>query len=361
MISLNPTEPTLVGEGGFGCVVAPALACSKKGKYLKIAPTIESARYVSKVMDNLDSSYTENKLAQLIASWKAPKGKKISDYFVVPTILCDVDLQNSATRNSLSKCSIFSEILRSSRKSMRPTYPQIIMPHSGTDMHDIFKMFRKKNQKVPLTLWINMLQNLLSAVKIMNSNGYAHFDIKLENVIYDGDKLRLFDFSLTEELLKTYKSYVSTGRSYQPYPLEFLIVHYYAHFNYKTKDYVLDKYNSSISGCMKNWVIYHPIENMRQEIDVLFRHINNKYADSYYDLVEYATKFASRVDTYSVGMMCINAHSELDFEAGIPKNMQEPVKTAYFDFVKKITHVDLRKRPTPTTALKLCNELIDLL
>lgn len=69
----------------------------------------------------------------------------------------------------------------------------------GPDLYDLYKKLERSGRKIDINLYVQIVRDLTRAVNFLHSNGIAHRDIKLENVIFDQKtkKVKLVDFGLS--------------------------------------------------------------------------------------------------------------------------------------------------------------------
>ena len=172
----------LLGEGGFGCVFQPEIPCVRDTVYLSKKKQ-QRASMVSKIFTSSVTLQKENTYAKLVYSWD-----KEGKYFVVPTKLCKTTRFQIEKNKAVKECKSLQNV---SSKYI----PQIVMPNAGVDLFTFMEAYvNRRFRKVPLQIWIKLLENVFLAVKILHQQGYVHLDIKAENIIYDGRIGRVSDF-----------------------------------------------------------------------------------------------------------------------------------------------------------------------
>lgn len=323
----NRKSPQLLGEGSYGCVFTPQIACSKN--YRKISnKKYENA--VSKVFTSKSGVADENRFAKLVFKWDA-----LGDYFVVPIALCKTDIDVILKHPKAQECSALDF-------TFEKYIPQIVMPNGGVDLQKFLKT------RIGLATWVGLLENLFKAALIMNEQGYIHCDIKPENILYDktAHKLRLFDFSLTVHKKDIYKKKYSNRLQfpYFVYPIDFLLVYYNKyHPNHNVS--ILDEFHSNVTSfgdrAYRIYTYYHPKDEIQRSRENIREWINTDK-----DWYKYMLAHTDKIDLYSIGMVCVEVHNSIDFKGVAPAIIKR-----YIEFIQSITAIDVRERPTLSDAL----------
>lgn len=339
-------EDKLLGEGSFGCVLQPAIPC-KKNKKIRRLNLSKNTNYVSKVfIDDTEGTIAkkafdiEVKLAERVNQWD-PQGQ----YFGLPSFICTADSADIQKNKAAAECSELD--------TRKKQFDQIIMPNYGEDVDDYLENYMKLNkQKYPLKHWIIAIKNLLIGVNVLQQNNVVHLDIKHSNVLFDGQTLKLIDFSLARTFDKIYDSKYE-GRlkhTYFPYPLEFLVVSYYLYNAcYKASDcsiytLYLQNLNSFGSDGYHNFLQFHSETEILEKISKLQNWISTTSTKVWTSVI-YNT--VNTIDIYSVGCLCIEINHMLDYST-----VTEVIQKKYTQFILHLTEIDCRKRPNSVGALK---------
>lgn len=160
-----------ISEGGFGCVYYPEINC--KGE------TIPNTKFISKIQKqdiNSDIEFSNGKII-----------KKIKDYelFYAPVIeQCPIEL-SKLKEGDIIQCEIFKT------KGIDKKYIlQKINYIKGQSFFDVFfkeKSYHNEKQNALLTLY-ETFPYLLLAIQKLYSNGFIHYDIKKENIMFDEER-----------------------------------------------------------------------------------------------------------------------------------------------------------------------------
>jgi serine/threonine protein kinase len=185
-------EFRVLGEGGFGCVLSPALPCDGQ----RTDEAMDDG-YVSKIM-------TEERAEEEVQSYKSTRMRQYDPKheFTVggPIRMCNVrDSERDLIKTS---CRAFRH-----GGEMR----QIHYLNGGTELAELISNSTIENYRgnpdyyyLPHELF-PLFVPLIKGIHVMNSRGYYHTDIKLQNILVRESILRLIDFGLAtsmQELLK---------------------------------------------------------------------------------------------------------------------------------------------------------------
>lgn len=187
-----------------------------------------------------------------------------------------------------------------------------------------------------------MLRQILEALKILAVNRLAHMDIKLDNIMYDGNTIKLIDFGLTTSYGAIYESVYKT--SYIYWPIEF-----------KIYEQCIDGSTCSthnITNELMNATLYNHYHKIYKVFDFI---PNNK--GKRFNLVEKIIKkstkerlnsdeYISIFDIYSLGIMCMMIE---------PKLLRTYPGTDYNVLVKAMCNIDCAKRISIDEAIKRIN------
>lgn len=291
-------SPKKIGEGGYGCVFTPPIECEGESKRER---ELEQEQEVGKVFFNKNDEEAEWNIANTLSSLEGA-----SDYLVF----------------SKSRCYTNDEIIRDECDLYHDIHNNIdvpiqhIIPYGGLTLEEYIK-----NNKITYKKWLNILIEIFEALQFLNNNGYAHLDIKINNIVVS-DRARLIDFGFMmrlEDIYKRLKQY-----SYRIYPLETPL---------KFAKNKIER-NSLINAYLRN--NDNPKLTTRTYYSIK-RSMGNK---------SFAKVASPMIDVHSVGLMCKeSAHKLL-------RKCQYINKPEYKEFIENITHIDYRKRYTPEKAIK---------
>ena len=194
-------------------------------------------------------------------------------------------------------------------------YYQIIYQDGGIDLIDYVKL---SEDLIPFTKLLKMFLNIFEGVRTLQNNGYIHFDIKPDNIVYNKkeDKLYLIDFGLFDYINHFYDRHNTHKHSYTYayYPMECKLAHLIYHYDLtKTPvDYLImilydeTKENIKDIECdINNYLKMPLLKNMREFIYEEFGcdKINTTKAD-------FLNKYSHKLDVYSLGVTLLLLYSE---------------------------------------------------
>lgn len=211
------TGGALLGQGTYGCVFGPALACTANDM-LQQFPT--KTKTVSKVfsLDDDRNIQDEVRVAQLM--------KKIdpnSEFTVKYYGTCDVDF-GKVPETIAKKCDAVN--LRR-YKTSNVKVPQIIFENGGVDLDYLCDIYAT-NSRIWFDDVIMSVIPIMKGIATMSEKHLAHFDIKPPNMLYNlkTSRMYLVDFGLARKITGLHLKNIAfmLAASYLYYPLEFRIM-----------------------------------------------------------------------------------------------------------------------------------------
>lgn len=172
-----------ISEGGFGCVYYPEINCQGN--------TIKNTNYISKIQKKDISSDIEEYNGRII--------QKIYNYklFYAPVIeQCPIELSR-LKQGDIQECNIFK------KKGINKQFILQKIPYiKGKSFLDYFfnknNYYHNKKQETLMTLY-DSFPYLLISIQKLYQQGFIHYDIKKENIMYDTERNIpiIIDFGLT--------------------------------------------------------------------------------------------------------------------------------------------------------------------
>lgn len=322
----------LIGQGSYGCVYKPSFKCSVSNS--------ENGS-ISKVMAE-NNAEDEIKNFTIIDKID-PQGKyhvKLDDH-------CDLSNNNKRELLSdtyLNKDKEVCEILDNFR-----TYKNLKFKDGGKELYyyyDIIKQITRKkdsssqlkvngkviNKSIVIEKYCNMrtlykiliaYKNIVDSLVELNKHKYCHFDIKLENIVYDIDKnvMKLIDFGVSLEYnykikkseinkaLKTFDEFENFFISYyEVYPFELILCNYsnfkYALLHYKKPKKVIKRLKGSIKNYNSKEQIYNYMltEKIASYYCKLLNKLLQKYKNVKLAYIAYLKIIFDKVDLFSIGI-----------------------------------------------------------
>jgi len=346
----NIEESQFLGEGSYGCVVKPPVPCKNKVKL----------RRENKNDNKVGKIFTENKAFQKeIATNKVaikidPTNKKL----LTASSYCNVTQETIKKENRTRMCDLTYE------NANQKTFYQLNMPYGGVTLKSYFKHYQTDFSIFDL---LKSLKNVFQTLIILDKKKVCHQDIKPDNILIkpNGEAI-IIDYSL---IIPFKKIYTPENRhrlkyAYYPYPPEYKLydfIHFQKCYKYQYCNYIFDEYlNHSLSAfnisALGDNVITHLINH-----NLLLHHFNeirdvmiakDKSGGSgggAGGIEKFMTKYANRVDIYSVGMTIMKTLKYVNYDLH---------NNEINEFLINIIHPNVIKRYTPKQAY---TALVDLL
>ena len=185
MSLLNQNAGILIGEGTYGKVYRPHIPCKNK--------TFKN-NVVGKVFADKDDYDNEVEIAKLI------KNLNVKNEFSIPFYdNCDENME-------------------------------IIYKNGGQDLYDY--MINHNNHDKFYDILYKM-RYICNGIQILIKNGLVHQDIKLENIVYNGEDLYLIDYGLMTQRSIVYNIKAFLTYDYIAFPPEYKRHEYGIDFNIK--------------------------------------------------------------------------------------------------------------------------------
>lgn len=365
--SSSPKSPKIIGQGTTGCVIKPSLKCDKT-----IYPY--NAAYVGKKVSKLiiddDDFKTEIELNKKIHGID-----KTGKYFIVPVSACTANVNNVNKGVIITNCKMITAIRPSGNIN------HIVMPDGGVNM--LQYVLELGLGKLSLKNWILMMENVIHGIVRLQQSKICHFDIKPENIVYDGKKIRLVDFGLSDPFDKLYIYDIIAARegyeistrtdnfvNYALWPIEIYAYKYgrtfkntpinaqefYRHFRHKINESPTEPpypLNSAVNYVQLLRNVYSNDDQLQTASKDLVDAFNT---DPDLRITLKKPEVMEKIDVYSLGISCIWLHEYLDLDGA-----DVSLKNAYIKFVSKMMHFDYRKRLSVKEMVTMYNSLKDKL
>jgi len=314
-----------VDEGGFGCVVTPAIPCSHKDKNLE--------RYVSKI--SREDITNEIKISSILA--KLDPTKK---YYLTHNKYCYINNIPDNRDNVVSVHYTDEDLTKfdidpgQEKKDKKACYVEldlkpinIIMEHGGYSLSSIMKTNRKSKGTRALMhqMFIDNLRpnfkHLILGVVKMHNNRIVNRDIKQKNIMMNWNKetnevaLRYIDFGLSEFLTTEFCRHVSNiNRHGTPYYIspEVHIAHILRKYSSRSEHYILKKIISEIHSHVKKALLkinepelYGSLDNNTK---ILYEKIKHLYDNDRILPIHFGSEknkfngYIQKCDVYALGL-----------------------------------------------------------
>ena len=219
-----------LGEGSYGCVIKPGIKCKKN----------IDKNTVSKFFSDKKSWLTEinnNKIINKLLKKKYTV--KLIDY-------C----------SKIKKNKILIQKCKSIDMKKKYLY-NIIYEYSGIDLSNL------KNIKFKNIFF--KFDTIFETIKLLSDNNYIHFDVRLPNIVYNKNKLKLIDYGLMKNK-KEINKLIKKIKNYKIYYLP-------PEFNNLNLN---DLYVYIINNLKYNKISKNKKKHMKSIIKFLFKNIKNK-------------------------------------------------------------------------------------
>lgn len=181
---------SLLGQGAYGCVFGPALACKSQDKKL---------REENKTKDTVSKVFSQHRKSDMEEEVRITKIindiDPASEFTIKYYGACDIDFRKVGMP-TVKDCR--SVDLSQYKKENRSHVQQIIYANGGIDMHAFCTSYAVKHS-VMFDDIIVMVLPIMRGIATMNRKNWIHFDIKPPNMLYNDKEKRMYliDFGLT--------------------------------------------------------------------------------------------------------------------------------------------------------------------
>jgi serine/threonine protein kinase len=382
-----------LGEGGYGCVVKPAVPCFNRKVGLNEISKIIHVREPNEYLKELDINY------------KLLRADPKQRYFVLSKQECILDIDKAISRfpkdfietkfydkkgkeysiiDPKSKKISKNNIKHGLCKIDRTRKPRnIIMDYGGEDLIDVIYRAYSHNFNLCKKYVLYIIKNILKGLKIMHENKIAHRDIKPENLIFLAVKrrhkktgklievplVRIIDFGLAQDVTKlsshTINDETVSRRGTTGYkPIDIDILRYLGFYSSKydidepiVKEKTVDEALTVFSDDSLSTVYYITKNDMETDIDYIkddAQQQRKKLVLATKDAKNLFDKYKNEVKT---GLLPEKYFSDIDgyiyksdiFALGVTiqriANKLEIVDTKLFDLIQKMLKFDPNDRP----------------
>lgn len=290
------TGGRVIGEGGFGCVLKPAIKCNGKER--------KGDKYITKIQLSSDTSDREINIGKLVK--QIPLSKKhfapiVSSCYTKPNVV------NMIMKNN--NCKFLNE--HPNEEFAISTIPSI----NGDDFkHHIYN--QAGSADVLYTI-IHSYVYLLFSIYFLDKHDIIHYDLKGENIMYDINKKRpiIIDFGLSIHKKNIKPDFNNPSYMYKlkdnfytyapDYQLWCLDIHYLCFIcNYpdkNVKNEIKDMVDIYMSGNKALRALSSDFKKRYRELSIKQL---NKYADMGVEKsIEYLYNYCNTWDNYALSIM----------------------------------------------------------
>jgi serine/threonine protein kinase len=307
-----------LASGAYGCIYYPHLKC-------KDINNIKNS--VGKVFADVNAYEAELDIVKGIQKHVDPTNK-----FTV-SMLDSCEVQYYRKTDEIKKCVLMEQ------ESKPSDFKQIIYKYAGTSLQSMLSNKKAKGSKVKFIKLFRMLGPIIEGLTKMNNKKLVHCDIKPDNLMVIKNKMHLIDFGILcqDDEVFTKERINILVSDYIWFPPEFKS-YYFRNSN---------GYDKLFKRITDNFTGYSDIANSLY--NVLRMNPKNDFEAFFKDKVskkEYLESFASKVDTYSLGMVILSLYVWSGFDKQKYKRQctSSKARTMILDMVRGMVQFDPRKR-----------------
>lgn len=331
----------LLSQGGFGCVYYPGLKCSGKGK--------PSNKRVTKLQRKDDSAENELLIGSIVKSIPRYKYNFSPVLSICPLSLADVK------KSLLEKCEIV-------KKDKDVEYVLMEMDYIKNEPFD--KMIETSSDKDIMKTLLEGYRFLLNSFSLLLSKRIVHFDIKLENVLFEvntknpiiidfGISINMNDVTADVDNLKKY--FYIFAPDYYLWPLEVHLLAYFAKINGTSSLNEKD-----IARIVNQFVDKNDILKQFDDVFVgkyrsnCFKTLNRYIGKNPHNVINMLLESYTTWDNYALSIMYLNIFNFL-FDQGFKKNV---ILTKFHDVLTTNISPNFRERLTVQETTERFNKLL---
>ena len=199
---------SVIGEGTFGCVTKPSLKCTTPQKY---------KQRVSKIMKFSDAQMEMNDM-QFLAGIP-----NIDKYMIRIPTMCK-PLLNKELKRAVASCK--NKKVHSTYSKDKKQLRLLLLDDGGVNLDVFSSEIIQTLSKKDCCIFLTAILHLFKGVEFFRVNGIVHFDIKMQNIVYDvkSGKIRFIDFGMVvkkkEYLAQSLVNVNERAQSWSYYPPE---------------------------------------------------------------------------------------------------------------------------------------------
>lgn len=305
-------EPTIIGQGTYGCVHRPSLTCSKK-------PKISYHNKTSKLLSKRESNSELKEYKNVSAADPS------DEFYLGKPVKCSPDLLVPTNITAAKKCNMafFAEFSLSD-------YNLLIMEDGGENLYTYAASLNDLDHSPAITkkceLFLLESLRLFKGLVIFKQHGIVHHDIKPQNIVYNESKNRLnfIDFGLMTKKKDILELCAKDSRKYYfgnkvhwsfPWEIEFLDKSGWTRFSALSKARRLTEFqgkhekikkNTDHFGRHINLFLPYAFNNRRPEfakksLKMAAEDYKEFYVNSELEYADFAEKCVDTIDSYGLG------------------------------------------------------------
>jgi len=303
--TINKQGGRYVGEGTYGCVFTPPLKC-KSGKTIKNAKKpFKNNEAIGKVFENGD----EESIQFEIKTAKFFKQLDPNNEFTVPYYgRCITDSDVADRSDGIENCTIIQE---------NPyNVSQLIYANGGDDLDIVIDNIHGKYKDLKFDRFVMLFKPIMKGLLKLNKRGYAHADIKPNNLVYskkDG-LVKMIDFGLMKLLKQLNHNHILKFHSpFQPPEANIL---YYISIGVINElqiyEHVMKNFNSYNYISMVNFLEFAKYDEKLREFIKVAVAMNIADLSKHFNSI-----FVNKYDIYSLGMSFVDIVYHLRADNGL--------------------------------------------
>ena len=185
-------EPTIVGQGSYGCVVKPSLKCENAYNPFATKPNYDNK--VSKIMSDRHAIEEQ----QEMKIFKSIKG--IEKYTVAYPKLCKPK-KNEQFKKLVEKCNS-SPVRKKQAEQNLEGLSLLLLEDGGVDLHQFVRRVFPALSISDKEAFLVSIVDLIEGIEFFVKHNILHHDIKLANIVYNiqTGKAKYIDFGLMEKI-----------------------------------------------------------------------------------------------------------------------------------------------------------------
>lgn len=287
----------VLGEGSFGCVVAPPASCESKRR--KISTTKSE---VGKIFTDKSDFDKELITAKLVAKVD-PTGNNL----LTPSEYCSTSMSSIKDPSITWKC----EALRDLPSTFKGKLYQLMMPYGGERLDEYVKRHNMNRKH-----FLNVMIPVMEALVQLQKKKYCHQDIKSSNILVTPHhKAVLIDYSLMVRFKDVYGSNANRRylhHTYLSYPPEYKSFYYKDHAPQQIKEHILsnvERYKKRFQQAWsreKQWIFNTNLAKHAKVIDVYSLGTVFVRLDEYFNDTELSAAFKKEYAKLVDDMIAIN-------------------------------------------------------
>ena len=320
----------LLTVGGYGCIYKPSIDC--EGNNTK------KENYVSKIQVENESSVNEIEIAN--------KLKKYPDFFVIPKRHCKIE------KNKIKKQDC--PITEKSENLVMMEMEYI----SNRSFFDILTEDDLLERQIYILLY--NYSALLKSLNVLKKNNIIHYDLKLDNILYDivDEYPKIIDFGISldkknislSDLKKTFWTYAPWYYVWCP------DIHFMCYLINVNNEVTLSVIKEIVKECIKkNEILMLMDHHYLVNYEIAYINHLSKYIDmSLEDIAKDILKNSKNWDIYSLGLIFIKLTKFITTK----NNIRHEFFDFFMDILKININPDTEKHMSEKQLLELLYEYV---